>query len=86
MLGQIEPWAAMVAYNNQTLIVPIKNGTNYFLFYNGNANQQYGVNPFPINVTFSMTYYEFKGFQIPQTPNATVPTNAIPFWSKYGGS
>ena len=85
MLSTTEPWTAIGAYNNQTLIVPIKNGTNYILFYNGNANDQHGVNPFPINVTFSITYYGFRGFKIPQTPNATVPTNIIPEWGKYGG-
>lgn len=85
MLSTTEPWVAIDAYNNQTLIVPIKNGTNYILFYNGNANQEHGVNPFPINVTFSITYYGFRGFRIPQTPNTTVPTNIIPEWSKYGG-
>jgi hypothetical protein len=85
-LSTTEPWTDMVSYNNQTLIVPVKNGTNYILFFNGNANQQHGVNPFPINVTFSMTYYGFKGVQIPQTPTATVPTNIIPSWGRYGGS
>lgn len=83
-LSTTQPWTSMVSYNNQTLIVPIKNGTNYVLFYNGNANQEHGVNPFPINVTFSMTYHGFKGVQIPQTPNVTVPTNIIPQWGKYG--
>ena len=86
MISTTEPWTAMSGYNNQTIVVPIKNGTNYILFYNGNANQQHGVNPFPINVTFSMTYYGFKGVQTPQTPSVTVPTNTIPHWSQYGGS
>lgn len=85
-LSTTEPWTDITSYNNQTLIIPIKNGTNYVLFFNLNANQQHGVNPFPINVTFSMTYYGFKGAGIPQTPNTTVPTNIIPSWSKFGGN
>ncbi len=82
-LSTIDPWTAIVTYNNQTVYVPIKNGTNYIIFSNGNANQQHGINPFPINVTFSLTYYGFKGITIPNPPNTTsaIP-NSIP-WGKY---
>ena len=85
MLTSIEPWAPISWYNNQTVIMPIKNGTNYLLFYNGNANQKHGVNPFPINVTFSMTYYGFKGVTVPNPPNTTTPivaANSI-YWGGY---
>ncbi len=84
-LATIEPWINMVSYNNQTQIVPVKNGTNYVLFVNWNANQKYGVNPFPINVIFSMTYYGFKGVTVPNPPNTTTPivaANSI-YWGGY---
>jgi hypothetical protein len=83
--SDIEPWTQISPFDNQTMVVPVKNGTNYVLFYNGNANQKHGVNPFAINVTFSMTYYGFKGTGIPTPPNTTtLPPNSIS-WGKYGG-
>jgi hypothetical protein len=84
-LSQIDPWVSVYTYDNQTAIIPVKNGTNYVLFYNENANQKHGVNPFPINVTFSMTYYGFEGVTIPNPPNTTTPIpppNSI-YWGGY---
>lgn len=82
-LSQIDPWVAVSSYNNQTTIIPVKNGTNYVLFYNGNANQKHGVNPFPINVTFSMVYYGFNGVTIPSPPNTTTPIPNSIAWGRY---
>lgn len=82
-LSQIDPWSLIYTYNNQTAIIPVKNGTNYVLFYNENANQEHGVNPFPINVTFSMTYYGFNGISIPNPPNTTTPVPNSIAWGTY---
>ena len=85
VVSNVEPWTQVTPFNNQTMIIPVKNGTNYVIFDNGNANQQHGVNPFSINVTFSMTYHGFKGTAIPAPPNTTTyPSNVIP-WGKYQG-
>ena len=79
----IAPYTMILPYNNQTMLIPVKNGTNYIVFYNGNANQKHGVNPFPINVTFNMKYYGFKNTNYTSVPkynfNATI---TIP-WGHY---
>ncbi len=82
----LAPVSIISPYNNQTMIIPVKNGTNYIIFYNGNADEKHGVNPFAINVTFSMIYYGFKGTNVPAAPNTTTaPPNVIP-WGKFGGN
>lgn len=67
VVSNVEPWTQVTPFNNQTMIIPVKNGTNYVIFDNGNANQQHGVNPFSINVTFSMTYHGFKRYSYTST-------------------
>lgn len=75
----IAPYTTLLPYNNQTMLIPVKNGTNYIVFYNGNANQKHGVNPFPINVTFNMKYYGFKNTNYTSVPtfNFNTTTNNI---------
>ncbi len=82
-LATINPWTSVVTFNNQTTIIPVKNGTNYIIFYNGNANQEHDVNPFPINVTFSMAYYGFKGISIPNPANTTTSSSNGIHWGNY---
>ncbi len=84
--SNIAPWTQVTPYNNQTMIIPVKNGTNYVILYNDNANEKHGVNPFAINVTFSMTYYGFKGTNIPAAPNTTTATPNSISWGKFGGN
>ena len=83
--SSILPWIEIAPYNNQTMMVPVKNGTNYIIFENFNADLKHGVNPFPINVIYSITYYGFKNVTYPNPPitNQSVSPNAVPVWSKY---
>lgn len=79
----VAPYTEILPYSNQTMLIPVKNGTNYVVFYNGNANDRHGVKPFPINVTFSMKYYGFRNETfikiLPWDFNAT--SNIV--WGKY---
>ncbi len=81
--SNIAPYTVVSPFNNQTMIIPVRNGTNYFYFDNGNANQQHGVNPFPINLTFSMTYYGFRGVNYTSAPNFDVNQTVSINWGRY---
>lgn len=81
--SNVAPYTQVTPFNNQTMIIPVRNGTNYFILYNGNANQQFGVNPFPINVTFSMKYYGFKGTNYMPAPSFNVNKTVVIDWGKY---
>ena len=81
--SNVAPYTQVTPFNNQTMIIPVRNGTNYVVFYNGNANDQHGVNPFGINVTFSMKYYGFKGVNYATAPSFNVNKTVLINWGKY---
>lgn len=81
--SNIAPYTVIAPFNNQTMIIPVRNGTNYFYLENGNANQEFGINPFPINVTFSMKYYGFKGTNYMPAPSFNVNKTVIIDWGRY---
>lgn len=81
--ASVSPWTTFDPQNNQTMVIPVTNGTNYIILYNGNANPKHGVNPFPINVTFSMKYYGFRNAYSKPTPNWTFNNTPPSYWGKY---
>lgn len=64
----IAPWVYAGPANNQTIIIPVTNGTNYVILYNNNAYAPWSFDS-PINVTFSIKYVGFK----PQIINNPFP-------------
>ncbi len=81
--SNVAPYTVVAPYNNQTMIIPVVSGINYFFFDNGNANQEYGVNPFRVNVTFSMKYYGFKNVSYPTQPPFNFNKTIKIQWGKY---
>lgn len=67
--SNIAPWTESSPYTNQTVMVPVANGTNYIIFANYNEpyttstagnDIYYSLKFYPINVTFSMKYIGYK--------------------------
>ncbi len=81
--SNIAPYTQITPYNNQTMIIPVTNGTNYVVLYNWNANDQHGVTPFPVNVIFSMKYYGFKNVDYPVQPPFNFNKTISILWGKY---
>ncbi|MCL5102064.1 MAG: hypothetical protein M1544_01775 [Candidatus Marsarchaeota archaeon] len=80
--GSVAPWSFAAPANNQTIIIPVINGTNYVILYNNNAYSKRDIDE-PINVTFSLKYVGFKPISIanpfpnPYTSNTAKKTQAI---------
>lgn len=72
------PVTGIAPAKNQTMIIPVTNGTNYVIFYNGNAYLPWGLDN-PINVTFSMKYVGLKSYNInnPYPSYASIQANQI---------
>jgi hypothetical protein len=84
--SNIAPWTQISPYDNQTMIVPIRNGTNYVIFENMNGYDKKGINPFPINVTFSMKYYGFKSTSYVTVPRWNFNISSNTPWWRFGNT